>query len=404
MPRFYRFLYHENCMKRLAALLFATTACAQSWIPQNSGTTASLRGASAVDARVVWASGSAGTYLITSDGGGTWKAAAVPGSESLDFRGVRAIDRRMVYLLSSGPGDQSRIFKTTDAGAHWTLQFTNPDAKGFFDAIAFWDASNGMVLGDPVEGRFAVWTTSDGGGHWNRQETPPALAQEGAFAASNSCLFLLGSNEAWFGTGGPGSARVFHSTDRGRSWSVAPTPIRNDSASAGIFSLAFSDPLHGIAVGGDYTKDQEDRQNIALTQDGGRTWAIPAGARPGGFRSAVVYVSRRKLWLVTGTSGSDISLDSGASWKAFDRGSFNSMTFVEDAGWAVGPHGRIAQASGLRRTWSKNHGQAKTPAPRPGTQTAGQWWGRASACPVFQISRAAGPSPTGLEADPTGRK
>src|SRR6202008_1886812 len=123
-------------------------------------------------------------------GGVTWQESKVPGAESLDFRGVRAIDARTVYLMSSGSGDKARIYRTTDAGGHWMLQFTNPDAKGFFDAIAFWDAAHGIILGDPVEGQFAIWTTSDGGTHWQRQRTPAALTQEGAFAASNTCLFL----------------------------------------------------------------------------------------------------------------------------------------------------------------------------------------------------------------------
>ena len=103
----------------------------------------------------------------------------------------------------------------------------------------------------------------------------PALPNEGSFAASNSCLTLFGKRDAWFATGGPGAARVFHSEDRGRTWTVAVTPIRNDGAAAGIFSLAFADARHGIAVGGDYSKDKEDRQNIALTADGGRTWSAP---------------------------------------------------------------------------------------------------------------------------------
>src|SRR5580658_1513106 len=125
---------------------------AQSWIPQTSNTTASLRGVSAVNERVVWASGSGGTYLRTTDGGTNWNAATVPGAESLDFRGIRAIDERTVFLMSIGSGDKSRIYKTTDAGEHWTLQFTQPDPAGFFDAIAFGDAGHGILVGDALGG------------------------------------------------------------------------------------------------------------------------------------------------------------------------------------------------------------------------------------------------------------
>jgi photosystem II stability/assembly factor-like uncharacterized protein len=331
-------------MKLLFALCFTTTLVAQTWVPQTSNTRASLRGVSAVDARIVFASGSGGAWLATTDGGVTWRAAQVPGAETLDFRGIRAIDARTVYLMSAGAGGNSRIYKTSDAGEHWTLLFTNPDPKGFFDAIAFWDARHGIVVGDPLDGRAEILTTDDGGASWQRRNPPAALPNEGSFAASNSCLALFGKRDAWFATGGPGAARVFHSKDRGRTWTVAATPVRHDGAAAGIFSLAFAGARHGIAVGGDYSKDGEDRQNIALTSDGGRTWLAPPDAGPKGFRSAVACLPGRELWIVTGTSGSDVSSDGGKTWKLFDRGAYNAMSFAPGGdGWAVGPQGRIAR-------------------------------------------------------------
>ena len=147
---------------KLLLLACCLTASAQTWVMQESGTTASLRGVSAVNARVVWASGSSGTYLKTTDGGAHWIAAKVPGAENLDFRDIQAVDEHTVYLMSAGKGDLSRIYKTTDSGAHWELELANPDADGFFDAIAFWDATHGIVLGDPVRGRFVIFTTADG--------------------------------------------------------------------------------------------------------------------------------------------------------------------------------------------------------------------------------------------------
>jgi photosystem II stability/assembly factor-like uncharacterized protein len=333
-------------MKVLATLSFTCSLLAQTWAPQDSNTGASLRGVSAVDARTVFASGSGGTWLATTDAGANWHAATVPGAETLDFRGIHAVDARTVYLMSAGPGDKSRIYKTGDAGVHWTLLFTNPEPKGFFDAISFWDAQHSIVVGDPLDGRAEILTTDDGGATWQRQSPPDALSNEGSFAASNTCLTLGGSRDAWFGTGGPGAARIFHSKDRGRSWTVATTPIRNDGPSAGIFSLAFADGRHGIAVGGDYTKDKEATQNIALTSDGGRTWLPLPDAGPRGFRSAVAVANNgyTKIWIVTGTSGSDISRDGGKTWKLFDSGAYHAMSFAPGGeGWAVGPQGRIAR-------------------------------------------------------------
>ena len=329
-------------MRLLLTILFAATAVAQHWTPQTSNTTASLRGVSAVSPKGVFASGSGGTWLATTDGGVTWRASKVPGAEQLDFRAIHAVDANTLYLLSIGTGDKSRLYKTTDGGVHWDLLLSNPDAKGFLDELAFWDPLHGMILGDPVDGEFAIFTTADGGSHWTRRHAPPAVEGEGAFAASNSSLTVMGSSDVWFGTGSPGGARVFHSGDGGNTWTVTATPIRNDSAAAGIFSLAFSDALHGIAVGGDYSKFNEDLKNIAITSDGGRSWSQPPG-HPHGFRSAVVWLASRKAWLVTGTSGSDISTDGGNTWTNFDAGNYNAIAQAAGAVWAVGPRGRIAR-------------------------------------------------------------
>jgi photosystem II stability/assembly factor-like uncharacterized protein len=325
-------------------LVLVSIAQAQTWTIHSSGTTASLRGVSAVNAKVVWASGTGGTYLETTDGGASFRAAVVPGGEQLDFRGVHAVDQRTAYLLSSGEGDKSRIYETTDGGSHWTLQLINPDPKGFFDALAFWNPRHGIVLGDPVDGRFVILTTGDGGEHWTRQPGPPALANEGGFAASNSCLAVLGDSEVWFASGGVGAARVFHSSDAGRTWTVAATPIRNDSASAGIFSLAFSDDGHGVAVGGDYTKAADASHNVAVTSDGGRTWVEPSGVHPSGYRSAVAFLADRHMWITTGPSGSDVSSDNGATWRRFDAGSYNAVGFAPGGvGWVVGPKGGVGE-------------------------------------------------------------
>jgi photosystem II stability/assembly factor-like uncharacterized protein len=330
-------------MRFLVPLFAATTALAQTFTLQTSGTGASLRGVWAVSDRIVWASGSHGTYLRTIDGGAHWTAATVPGGEALDFRDVQGVDADTAYLLSIGTGQSSRVYKTTDGGAHWTLSLQNTDAEGFFDEMAFWNPQHGILVGDQVGGQMVVMATADGGASWQRMQMPPAIPGEGAFAASGTGIAVWGDREVWIGTGGRGAARVYHSADAGRTWIVGPTPIRADSASAGIFSLAFSDARHGIAVGGDYSKPNETTGNIALTADGCKTW-FAATTPPQGFRSAVAYVADRKMWIAVGTSGADISTDDGRNWKAFDTGNYNAVSFASGhAGWAVGPGGRIAK-------------------------------------------------------------
>lgn len=327
----------------LTGLAAVSLSAGQTWVAQASGTTASLRGVSAASPAVVWASGAGGTVLRTLDGGATWHATVVPGAGDLDFRSVRALDGQTAWLMSSGAGEKSRILKTADGGVHWSPLYTNPDAGGFFDALAFWDARRGVVLGDPVDGQFVILTTEDGGQSWQRRKLPAALPNEGAFAASNSCLLVREKREIWFGTGGPSGARVFHSNDSGQRWDVVGTPLRHDGAGAGIFSLAFADSIHAVAVGGDYGKPADASGNLVTTSDGGRNWIETVGTHPNGYRSAVAFLAGRKVWIAVGTSGSDISNDGGKSWKTFDSGAYNAIGPAGDAVWAVGPGGRIGK-------------------------------------------------------------
>jgi photosystem II stability/assembly factor-like uncharacterized protein len=333
----------------LAATMLTHPAMAQ-WAPQASGTRARLRGVSVVDDSVAWASGAKGTCLRTIDGGATWRAFAVPDSAGLDFRDVQGFDDKAACLLSIGPGELSRIYRTADSGASWKLQHTNADSRGFLDAIAFWDADHGLAMGDPVDGRFVILRTADAGRSWSRiaaDGMPEALPGEGAFAASGTCLVVQGDSNAWFGTGGTASARVFRSTDRGRTWSVAPSAIRAGLPSAGIFSIAFRDDRHGVAVGGDYKAPDDPTGNIAITDDGGRTWNAAGESRPSGFRSAVAYIPRSPgpSIVAVGPSGADRSTDGGRTWSRIGDEGFHALGFggSGQAGLAVGEEGRIAR-------------------------------------------------------------
>ena len=340
-------------MKKSAVLpicvILLSAVCSAQWNKQQSGTTARFRGVSAISQTIAWASGSGGTYARTTDGGANWKSGVVPDASQLDFRDVQAIDADTAYLLSIGPGAQSRIYKSSDAGREWTLQFTNQNPKAFFDAFAFWDAQTGIAVSDPVDGHFILIKTANGGKSWDQLPTtaaPQSLEGDGAFAASGTCIAVEGKKNVWFGTGGAAVARVFRSTDGGQSWKVSTTPIAAGNASSGIFSIAFKDERNGVIVGGDYKKESEGGNNVALTTDGGATWTLADGARPSGFRSAVSYVrgTRGPLLMAVGPSGSDYSTDNGKSWTALGTEGFHAVSFAgPDGGWAVGEGGRVAK-------------------------------------------------------------
>src|SRR5262249_11105130 len=234
--------------------------------------------------------------------------------------------------------------QTTDGGDHWRLQFTDRNPKAFFDALAFWDADGGVAVSDSVDGRFVIIKTTDGGTSWIEippEKLPPALAGEGAFAASGTCVATQGRNNVWIATS---AARVLSSTDGGDTWQVATTPIPSGQPSVGVFSIAFKDPRNGVIVGGDYKKEGEARDNAAITNDGGRTWKLVKGPLPGGFRSAVAYAPGASILVTVGPSGSDYSLEGGASWAPIRGAGYHAISFSRSgAGWAVGGGGRVGQ-------------------------------------------------------------
>lgn len=328
------------------ALVALTQAATAQWVPQASGTTVELRGLSVLSPTVVWASGQGGTVLRTIDGGRHWITRLVPGAGSLDLRAIEGTSPSTAFAMSIG--DSSRIFRTTDGGASWSLRLILNRKGTFLDAIRFWDARHGIAMSDPVDGHFYLVATNDGGETWNEisiDRMPPALPGEGAFAASGSCLTLGGTTDVWFVTGGASAARVFHSSDRGRSWTVTDSPLRAGSAPKGIFSIAFRDSQHGVIAGGDYEKARLGGRNIALTNDGGRTWAlVDSAASPSGYRSAVAFVpnSAGRSLLAVGTSGSDRSDDGGVTWQAMDSVGYNAVQARGKVAFAVGPKGRVA--------------------------------------------------------------
>lgn len=317
------------------------------WQAQSVDSEAGFRGLS-LAGTTVWASGTGGTFVKTTDGGKNWRVGQVAGAEKLDFRDIEAFSAQVAYLLSIGPGEGSRIYKTTDGGDHWTLQFQNTEKEAFFDALAFWDERHGLAFSDPVRGRFYLVKTDDGGVHWTPVAPagmPPAVSGEGGFAASGNCLITRGKTDAFLVSGGT-AARVYHSGDRGQTWQVFDTPILKGPASAGIFSIAFAGDKYGLIVGGDYQRPEATEKNAALTDDGGRSWQLLTMKAPTGFRSSVAFAPGRR-WrtvLAVGSSGTDVSNDGGLTWVNLDKENFNAVAFDErGVAWAVGPKGQVVK-------------------------------------------------------------
>jgi photosystem II stability/assembly factor-like uncharacterized protein len=282
------------------------------------------------------------SILRSSNGPAAWVQLRVEGGETLDFRGIQAFDEETAYVMSSGEGPKSRIYKTSDGGQNWTLQYTGSRQTFFLDALVCDSPAHCLALSDPVDGRFVIVATSDGGEHWRPlapQAMPLALKDEGAFAASGTCLAVYG-NDIYFVTGGP-AARLFHSPDLGRMWSAIPLPLLSGDAARGAFSIA----RHGknmVVVGGDYKNPERHDRVAAYSRDAGRTWKL-AKQPPAGYRSAVAWLDDHTIAAV-GPSGEEASADGGVHWRRTGSLHLNAVAAIdpEDA-WAIGEKGTIGR-------------------------------------------------------------
>jgi hypothetical protein len=369
--------------KTLLLLAFAVTKAHAQFDIEDSNTTASLRGIHNVGGGVAWASGTNGTVLRTEDGGYLWQTCTTPpGAEKLDFRGIQAFDENTAIVMSSGKGDLSRLYKTTDGCQTWNLLFTNPDKEGFWDAIKFSskDHDFGALLGDPVNGIFVIMLTRDGGTQWepqfSRSPEAPRINGVSVFAASNSSLLISSPDELVFGTGGFAGPCVVSSKPAGQkpknfneeyqavvSGKFKPLVIKwlpgksTRSDTSGIFSLAATDhssDMTIVAVGGDFARP-DDRDGTAWTNafenssDPEKKFDLrSAQTPPHGYRSSVAYDPTQKLWITVGPNGTDISTDDGKNWQPLKPSGYDPPD--ADKNWnalslpfVVGPHGRIGR-------------------------------------------------------------
>lgn len=317
---------------------------------QVSGTDQLLQAVSPVNELVVWVSGHGGTYALTTDGGASWNAHVMAGAETLQFRDVDAFDAQTAYMLSAGTGELSRIYKTTDGGSTWALQFLNEHPDGFLDCMAFWDERTGVAYGDAVDGQLFVLRTEDGGRSWTRvppEALPVAQEGEGGFAASGTCAAVGSGGRGWIATGNGPQARVLLTRDLGQTWRAAESPIAGGPA-AGLTTIGFVGDDIGFAMGGVIGQDSVRVDNVARTTDGGETWQIAGRTRMAGPIYGGAWVPRvpGPALFAVGPRGADYSLDGGLTWLLADTQTYWAVAFASPgAGWAVGPAGRITRFS-----------------------------------------------------------
>jgi hypothetical protein len=320
-----------------------------------TGPKTSLRGLSAPTDMIIWASGSKGTVGRSTDGGTTWTWITVPGYEKRDFRDIEAFDANTAVIMAIDT--PAHILKTTDGGKTWKLVYENKTPGMFLDAMEFSGKTNGIVVGDPVHGRFFIARTADGGETWHETPgaEPKADSGEGCFASSGTNIRFLDpisahgpsqssapAGEACFVSGGPSSHLFIQNNP-------IVLPILQGKTSTGANSVAVkqqSTPNGDkelIVVGGDFAKDTSQKLNCFLTHDGGKTWIAPS-TPPHGYRSCVEFIGGAKV-LACGTSGVDISYDNGMNWQLITTTGFHVCRIAQNGQsvFLAGSGGRIAR-------------------------------------------------------------
>lgn len=263
-------------------------------------------------------------------------------SLNLEFRAVARTLNDFFMLSVASP---ALLFKTGEYGT-MEMVYKEDHEKAFYDAMAFWNAQEGIAIGDPTDDCMSVIITRDGGETWNKlpcDKLPKIKEGEAAFAASNTNIAIVG-NRTWIATGGK-TSRILFSEDKGMSWQVFDTPMINGEGTTGTYSIDFYDENKGFAIGGDYTKPDDTKANKMRTADGGKTWQLVSDGDEPGYRSCVQYVpnSDGKALVAVGIQGIDYSIDSGDTWQHLSDEGFHTIRFLnENVAYAAG-QGRIAK-------------------------------------------------------------
>ncbi|CAM1366396.1 Oxidoreductase [Tenacibaculum litoreum] len=288
--------------------------------------------------------GSKGDITTTKDGGRTWQTQSLKYNDTIipHFRSIAKNGENIFALSVANPallykGNQNK----------YELVYTEEHEKVFYDCMQFFaDGKHGIAVGDPTEDCPSIILTSDGGNTWTKlpcSQLPTFEEGEAFFAASNTNIAIV-NNTVWIGSGGT-KARILKSTDFGNTWEIFDTPIVQGDGPQGIYSIDFYDENHGIAIGGNYSKPEDNCANKAVTTDGGKTWTLVANNTNPNYKSCVQYVpnTNGNEVFTVGKTGISFSNDGGHTWKQISKESYYAIQFIDsNTAWLSG-HEKIGK-------------------------------------------------------------
>ncbi len=284
---------------------------------------------------VVWCAAQHGFWARSQDAGQTWDTGHVPAFNG-SFRDVHAWNENEAVLMSiESPG---MIFKTIDGGKTWEEVFRYEHPKCFFDQMDFNEKGDGIIVGDPIDGKWTILGSNNKGSDWllwDGSRSWDALEGEVSFAASGSALSVDNDHFIFF-SGGYG-IKMYDSRKPS-----AITLASDTSSTFGVYSFARISDSSFCIVGGDYRFEGIRRRTAAVvTIKADQAVEIDwASTPPMGYRSCVVRLADGRL-IATGPNGTDISSD-GLEWSRLSEEGFHTLS-VEKGNriLAAGSEGRI---------------------------------------------------------------
>ncbi|WP_206482234.1 WD40/YVTN/BNR-like repeat-containing protein [Nonlabens ponticola] len=301
-----------------------------------------------------WFAGSNGTYGMINDTTYIVESGLVNynGNSNLEFRSIASTEN-YTYMLTAG--SPALIYKIDKQDKSATLVYKEEGEKVFYDSMKFWFDREGIAMGDPQDGCLTILRTFNAGQDWIKvpcSDLPAIVEGEAAFAASNSNISIY-RDHVWIVSGGA-AARVYHSADRGETWTVTDSPIKSGGEMTGIYAVDFYDENTGVIIGGDWNDKDSSDANKAITHDGGKTWSLLNDSDGPGYCSDITFIpdTAGQELLAVGSPGIWWSGNQGDDWiKLSDQG-FYTVAFENKQKGVLAGANHIAKFD-IDRYWEK---------------------------------------------------
>lgn len=331
-------LFIISCKKELTIRSFETIEIESFKIDSTS-----IRAIHALSKNDAIFAGSKGDIGFTEDGGENWNFTKITYQDTIipHFRSIAKTKSSLFVLSVANP---ALLYKIENGAT--SLVYKEEHPKVFYDAMTFINNNVGIAIGDPIDGCTSIIMTKNQGKTWYKLPCsilPEVSEGEASFAASNTNIAFI-NNTIWVVTGGE-KARVLKSEDLGKSWSIYDTPIVQGNGPQGIYSVDFYDENKGIIIGGDYSNPEENKANVALTEDGGKTWTLVADGVTPNYKSCVQYIpgTKGQEVIAVGKTGTSFSNDGGRNWKDVSLDNYYAIQFVDkNTAWLSG-HEKIGK-------------------------------------------------------------